>query len=198
MLEFSERNAIQLEEINIVGHKFTRDFQPTGNNNGHDASFEDLERRLAEELKNKDGNGPNPNGPNGSNWNNPNNGQGQGFNFGPGWGANQGFNPNPNQNFNPNSTPGFVPIGMQSPGYYGLDKPDSSKSSNPYGIRESYQPPPANEAPSNPQQHRPSEFADSRISIKSIADIDYFPEIEPMKQNDPDFDRICDILRAAM
>ena len=38
------------------------------------------------------------------------------------------------------------------------------------------------------------------MSIKSIADIEFFPELDPHPQiaNDPNFDKICDILRAAM
>jgi hypothetical protein len=31
MVEMSERNGIPLEEINIVGHQFTTDFQPPPN-----------------------------------------------------------------------------------------------------------------------------------------------------------------------
>ena len=42
---------------------------------------------------------------------------------------------------------------------------------------------------------------DSRASINSIDDIQYFPEVNPVPvpvSMDPDFDRICDVLRAAM
>lgn len=56
-----------------------------------------------------------------------------------------------------------------------------------------------NEVPSNPQK-KPIEFTESRISIKSIDDIDYFPEIEPPAKTsqDVEFDKICEILKAAM
>lgn len=48
MLEFSDRNAIPLEEINAGGHKFSKDFHPPNNPAMKDDSFADLERKLAE------------------------------------------------------------------------------------------------------------------------------------------------------
>ena len=38
----------------------------------------------------------------------------------------------------------------------------------------------------------------SKASIDSINQLDFFPEITPVVKPDPEFDRICDILRAAM
>ena len=45
ILEMSERNGIELEEINAAGHKFTRDPNPIPSNK--DDSFVDLEKQLA-------------------------------------------------------------------------------------------------------------------------------------------------------
>lgn len=93
MLEFSERNNIALEEINLAGHKFSKDFHPTNPAIKED-SFADLERKLAEEMNNKMNIGAGGWGPGG---------QGQtGGITGPG---------------------GFVPgSNPQVPNYYNLDK----------------------------------------------------------------------------
>jgi hypothetical protein len=47
---------------------------------------------------------------------------------------------------------------------------------------------------------RPSEFASSKLSVGTINDIPFYPEISPPAslKNDPKFDQICEILRAAM
>lgn len=118
ILEMSERNDIPLEEINVIGHNFTKEWKnipsvppslppsiPPG-----DSSFDDLAKKLDAEMKGKNnptnpggyGPGGNPYGDQG----NPYGGNQGGYPYG-----NQGFNPsnqgyngqgyNPNNNFNP-------------------------------------------------------------------------------------------------
>ena len=58
ILEMSERNNLSLEEINIVGHKFTKDFNPIPDPSSKGDSFADLERQLAENMKNNLNLGP--------------------------------------------------------------------------------------------------------------------------------------------
>ena len=99
MLEFSERNQISLEEINSIGHKYTKEW----NNIPSIPSipgFGDLQGNKSNPYGGDGGVNPNNQGFNPSN---------QGFNpsnkgFNP---NNQGFNPN-NQGFNPNNQ-GFNP-----------------------------------------------------------------------------------------
>jgi len=49
VLEMCERNNIQLEEINVAGHKFSKDPHPPGSE--HDKSFADIEKQLAEQFQ---------------------------------------------------------------------------------------------------------------------------------------------------
>ena len=46
VLEMAERNGLELEQINIIGHKFSRDPKPVPKED-----FADLERELAERMK---------------------------------------------------------------------------------------------------------------------------------------------------
>lgn len=91
MVEMSERNAIPLEEINMIGHQFTTDFHPP-------PTPEELamQQQLAEQMKKQFENSWNGQGGQGFN------GQGgQGFNGqgGQGFGG-QGFNGGYNGGFN--------------------------------------------------------------------------------------------------
>jgi hypothetical protein len=90
MVEMSERNAIPLEEINMIGHHFTTDYHPP-------PTPEELQmqKELAEQMKKQFDN----------NWGN----QGQGFN---GQGG-QGFNGQGGQGFNGQGGQGFNGQGGQ-------------------------------------------------------------------------------------
>ena len=98
MVEMSERNGIPLQEINVIGHKFTKNFNQIPENipEKKPENFSDMEKQLAEELKKNFNTGFVPGNPQQNV--NP---YGQSFN------PNEGYNPNmnPNQGFNPNTNP---------------------------------------------------------------------------------------------
>ena len=84
MVEMAERNGMTLEEINIVGHKFTKEWNQAPE---WDPSFLDVKKKLAEELaKNMQGGGNQGFNNGGSSGNDGFGGGNHGFS-----GGNQGF-----------------------------------------------------------------------------------------------------------
>ena len=96
MVEMSERNGIPLEEINMIGHKFTTDYHPPPT-----PEQIAMERELAEQMKKQFEN----------NWG----GQGQGGNQG----FNGGFNGQGGQGFSGQGGQGFSGQGGFNGGYNG-------------------------------------------------------------------------------
>lgn len=190
--EMSDRNEIPLEEINIPGHKFTKDPKgfPSVPPSVPPSNFDDLEKKLGEDLNNKFKQGGGGGGFGGFGGNNM--GGGGGINFNPHQQMDpKGFFSNPN---NPPSSNGpnnqFIGGGFQ-PG--GASTPAQN---NPgYYAPNFYVPP---DVPSKDK-------APVKQSITSINDIDYYPEMDanPALFNkgtfkDPDFDQICERLRKGL
>jgi hypothetical protein len=191
--EMSERNEIPLEEINIAGHRFTKDWkQPPGPPSVPGSNFDDLERKLAEDLKNRFNNqagfgnfgGGNNNmggsGPGGNSMG------GSGNNMG-GGGIGNKFNPY--QNMDPKNLIG-------NPSNNGPNNNQFVGGNNPGSAGNPYSNPPANLGPNffMPPDVTPKGNAQVKQSITSINDIDYYPEMDgnPALFNkggmqDPDF-----------
>jgi hypothetical protein len=207
VIEMGERNDIPLEEINVIGHNFTKEWKnipsipPSGPSvPPGDSSFDDLARRLAAEMngKNNPNNPPPPYGsggnPYGGNQGNPYGGN-QGNPYG-----NQGYSPNnqfnPNNNYNPYKQMDVNQMisPNQNNNFIGANTPTSNTPAN---LGPNFYVPadiPANR-PVNPP----------RSSINSINDIDYYPEIDsdaPLfnkgAYNDPTFDQLCERLKKGL
>lgn len=192
-LEMSQRNQIELDEINIIGHKFTKEWKnipsvtPAKDVNPYEQG----------------GNNGNFNGNSNNQGFNPNN---QGFNP-----NNQGFNPN-NQGYNPNNQGNFNPYQNLDPRQFFNQPPQQPpqqpiNNSNPYEIKpeilargpQFYQPVPVEPKKAGDAQQP------GRMSITSFTDIDYYPEIDaksplfkPTGVVDPSFDEICSKLRKGL
>lgn len=219
MLEFSERNNIPLEEINIIGHKFTKEWKnipsvPPVQPQPDPKQMDDFERKIAEEFKNKIINPyNNPGGNNPANFNpykqvdpnafnNPNN-----------------PNSNPNPYINPYNSPHTPPNPYNSPNippnpYSNPNNPPnnfigSGNGNNQYGGSNPYEKGPANLGPNFyvPADIAPKkpEVPTNRTSINSLNDIDYYPDIDvdaPIFNqggfSDPSFDQICERLKKGL
>lgn len=191
--EMSERNEIPLEEINIAGHRFTKDWHngPKVPPGAPGSNFSDLERMLGEDLKNRF-NGPGGFGGFGGN----NMGGGTGNNF------------NPYQKMDPKNligNSGNTPSnnGPNYNQFVGGNNPTSGTGNGGYPSPST----PANLGPNFyvPPEITPKEKGTVKQSITSINDIDYYPEMDanPALFNkgqikDPDFDNICERLRKGL
>lgn len=215
--EMSERNDIPLEKINIPGHQFAKDFHggPSVPPINPNSNFDDLERKLGEDLKNKFGQG-------GGGFNGGQVGHGRQGGFG-GGGTGDNFNPykymdakgligsNNAQNIPSNQGPSsnqFGGGGGNNPmGGTGPSNNQFVEGNNPMGGTGSAQGNKGNLGPSfySPPVVVPKTQAPVRQSITSINEIDYYPEIDDSpvvfnkgEFNDPDFDQICKRLQLGL
>lgn len=199
----SERNQIPLETINIVGHKFSKNF---GEKPSNEPTFSEIEKMLGDQLQKgfnqrgqggQSGQGSNMGGQGGFS------GQGgfggQGFGGQDGSGSRGGYG---GQGFNGNSQGGYGGQGWSGQSVNPYSKP--SQDVNPYetsNFGPSIQTPTKVEPAKNLPQ--PSEFnqTESRMSIKDVNDVPFYPEIikpEPVYKVDADFNALCEKIRTGL
>ena len=183
MLEFSERNAIPLEEINVIGHRFSHDY-----------------KRPEEQRPEPTPNPPLPPSVNPYEFNN--NPQPGPNNFEP-YGGPGPQNPPGTTPFGGNQQVGSPYI--QGPGGYGPYGGGPQQGGGYGGQAPGYGGPPG------PDFYAPVDIKargnenNPKSSITNINDIDYYPEVDPNMQVfnkgtfvDPSFDEICDRLRKGL